>query len=384
MLDFLLIGFRLPEWFRRAEFPQPPVIKGSHKKGAAMRAKCNRIRSDVLKVLIAAMVAAALSLVASESARAEAQTVRLSYQFGLGFLTVLVVLDQNLIEKNAEKLGLHDVTATGVQLSGAAATNDALLSGSIDLAAGGIGGLLQLWDKTNGAVKGVVALNDMALILNTNDPKVKTVKDYVGLTNHKIALPAVIAGLHAIVLQMAAEQMLGPGKQNELDKLTVSLPHPDGYAALVSGRSEIRSHFTSQPFAYLEQHSTNHDIHQVLSSYELLGGPHNNTLLYTNAKWAENNPKLLQAVFNAVKEAEGWINANPKTAAEFFKAKTKSKLSVPDIEAIIRDPSLIAFEPEPKATMKFADFFRKIGRITHNPTSWKDYFWNVAFQLNGS
>lgn len=340
--------------------------------------------SKILKVLTAVALVMATLAGASKQARAEADTVRISYQFGLGFLTVLVVLDQNLIEKNAEKLGLHGVKATGVQLSGAAITNDSLLSGSIDLAAGGIGGLLTLWDKTNENVKAVVALNDMALVLNTNDPKIKTLKDYVGVQNHKIALPAVKVGLHAIVLQMAAQQTLGPGKQYDLDKLTLSLPHPDGFSALVSGRGEIHSHFTSQPFAYLEQHSSNKDIHQVLSSYDVLGSPHNNTMLYATAKWAESNPKLMQAVFNAVKDAESWINANPKDAAEFFKTKTKSKLEASDIEAIIRNPQLTAFQPEPKATMKFAAFYHQIGRIKHNPKSWKDYFFDVAHNLNGS
>ena len=330
------------------------------------------------------MVALAVSLAASRDADAQAKTVRLSYQFGLGFLTVLVVLDQHLIEKNAEKLGVQGVKSTGVQLSGAAITNDALLSGSIDLAAGGVGGLLQLWDKTNGGVKGIAALNDMALVLNTNDPKIKTLKDYVGVTNHKIALPAVKVGLHAIVLQMGAQKTLGLGKQYDLDKLTLSLPHPDGYAALVSGHGEVHSHFTSQPFAYLEQHSSNKNIHQVLSSYDVLGGAHNNTIMYTTAKWAKANPKLLQATFNAVSEAESWINANPKAAAEFFKTKTKSKLSVPDIQAILSNPKLAAYGPAPKATMKFAEFYYKIGRIKHEPSSWKDYFWEVAYKLNGS
>ena len=349
-----------------------------------MHARPNLITSDFLRALTAVIVAAAIVTGVARESKAESQTVRISYQFGLGFLPILVVFDQTLIEKNAAKLGLPDVKATNVQLSGAAITNDALLSSSIDLAAGGIGGLLQLWDKTSGGVKGVIALNDMALVLNTNDPKIKGVKDYVGVTNHKIALPAVKVGLHAIVLQMAAEQALGPGKQNDLDNLTLSLPHPEGYSALVSGHGEIHSHFTSQPFAYLEQHSANHDIHQVLSSYDVLGGPHNNTLLYATQKWTESNPKLVQAVFNAVAEAESWINANPTAAAQFFKTKTNSKLDVADIEAIIKDPHLTDFAPEPKATMKFSAFFHKIGRIKNNPTSWKDYFWNVAHRLNGS
>ena len=210
-----------------------------------MQIQHNSAISGILMKIISPILVAMLVVCAGHEVRADAQTVRMSYQFGLGFLPILVVLDQHLIEKNAAKLGLQDVTAAGTQLSGAAISNDALLSGNIDVASGGIGGLLQLWDRTNGRVKGIIALNNMALVLNSNDPNIKTVKDYVGVTNHKIALPAVKVGLHAIVLQMASDQLLGRGQQSALDNLTLALPHPEAYLALVSGRNEIRSHFTS-------------------------------------------------------------------------------------------------------------------------------------------
>ncbi len=332
----------------------------------------------------AALFAIALISASTHKAFAEAQEVRLSYQYGLGFYPVVVVLNHKLIEKHAKMLGLGDVTVTGRQINGAATTNDALLSGSIDLATGGVGGLLQLWDKTNGGVRGLLAVNDMCFLLNTNDPSIKTVKDYLHAENHKIALPAVKVGAHAIVLAMEAEKIFGPGKQGVFDPMTVSMRHPDAFIALKTGKTEIKSHFASLPYSYLELHLKDTKIHTVLRSYDVFGGPHNNTVLYAMRKWEEANPKLVQAVFDAFVEAENWINAKPDEAAQLFKTASKSTLDVADIKAIITDKSLTGYEPAPLATMKVAAFLHKVGRIKKMPESWKDYFWPIAYKLKGS
>lgn len=338
-------------------------------------------RRRVVAVLGAAAMCVAAAL-GAQPAAAQGETVRISYQFGLGFFPVSVVIEQKLIEKHAKAAGVDSVTVTGVQLNGAAATNDALLSGSIEVAAGGVGGLLQMWDKSGGRVKGLVSLNDMSLLLITNDPSVKTIKDYVGKTDHKIALPAVKVGAHAIVLQMAAEQVLGASRQSELDALTIALPHPEAYAALRGGNSEVKSHFGSLPFTYLELQAKG--MHQVLSSYDVLGGPHNNTLLYVMDKWATEKPKMAKAVFDAFVEAHKWINANPKEAAALFLKLGKSSQSQEEVETMITDKRLTQYGPEPLATMKFADFLNKTGRLKTKPAGWKDFFLPIAHGLNGS
>ena len=339
-----------------------------------------RRRRSRLVPIIAAMLALPLMLRVAP-VDANPQQVRISYQFGLGFLPVVVVLEQNLIEKHAHAAGIADVEAVGVQLSGAAITNDSLLSGRVDIASGGIGGLLQLWDKTRGNVKGIVAVNDMSYLLNTNDPSIHSIRDYVG-KDEKIALPAVKVGAHAIVLEMVAERVLGDGQQNALDALTMSLPHPDAYSALVGGHSPIRSHLGSLPYSYLELKHPG--VHTVFSSYDLLGKPINNTLLYATKDWVDKNPALLKAVFDAFVEAEAWITAHPDDAAKLFKSATRSPFELADLEAMIRNEDLTDFRPEPKATLRFATFLHKIGRLANMPSSWKDYFWSVAFGLDGN
>src|SRR5262245_39155968 len=77
---------------------------------------------------------------------------------------------------------------------------------------------------------------------------------------------------------MAAEKAFGPGQHGKLDHLTVPLSHPDGMAAMLSGRSEITAHFTSAPFMYQELEDNR--VKKVLSSYDVVGGPHTFNLVW--------------------------------------------------------------------------------------------------------
>ena len=89
------------------------------------------------------------SLVAPSVAQAEGE-IRIAEQFGIVYLLLNVVRDQNLIEKYGKQEGL-DIKVDWTQLSGGAAVNDALLSGSIDIAGAGVGPLLTIWDRTRQA-----------------------------------------------------------------------------------------------------------------------------------------------------------------------------------------------------------------------------------------
>ena len=97
---------------------------------------------------ITGAIAAAVLAGASVNASAEADQVRFAQQFGLLYLPMHVVVDQGLVEACAKDAGLGDVKVSMHRFSGGAAVNQALLSGNVDFAAGGIGPLLTIWDKT--------------------------------------------------------------------------------------------------------------------------------------------------------------------------------------------------------------------------------------------
>ncbi len=335
----------------------------------------------VPKAVLAALAACAAFLLSTTPASAETGELRVARQYGISYLPMMVMEDQKLIEKAAAAAGVPDLKVTWATFAGGNVMNDALLSDSLDFAAGGVGPFVTLWAKTHGNynVKGVSALNSMPLYLNTRNPNVKTIKDFTD--KDKIALPAVKVSIQAVTLQMAAEQAFGPGHQNELDRLTVSMSHPDGQAALLSGSSEITAHFSSPPFQF--QQLKDPRIHRVLNSYDVLGGPATFNVIWTSSKFHDQNPKVYGAFVKALEEAQAWVNGNHRAAAEAYLRMSKDKSSVDDIVKMLDDPTMV-FTTTPNNTMKYVDFMLKTGSIKVKPESWKAMFFPNVQGLAGS
>jgi NitT/TauT family transport system substrate-binding protein len=234
-----------------------------------------------------------LPLLFAAPARAEVSEVRIAQEFGISYLPLTVMHHEKLLEQAAAKAGIPNLKVTWAQFGAGNAMNDALLSGSLDFPSGGVGPMLTIWSKTRGhqQVRGVAALNSMPLYLVSTDPKVKTIKDFTD--QDKIALPAVKVSIQAVTLEMAAAEAFGADHYNQLDALTVSMKHPDAMAALLSGHSEITAHFGSAPFQYLELQDK--AAHRVLSSYDVLGGPHTFNVVWTTQKFHDDNPKVYAA-----------------------------------------------------------------------------------------
>jgi NitT/TauT family transport system substrate-binding protein len=326
----------------------------------------------------------ALAVGPASNALAEANEVRFAEQFGLLYLPLHVVIDQKLIESCAKDAGLGDVKATMHRFSGGAAVNQALLSGNVDFAAGGVGPLLKIWDKTKGRinVKAISQIAAMPLKLNTNDDRIKSIEDYVGLTDHKISTPSVKVSIQAVILQMAAAKKWGQDQAFKLDDMTVSMNHPSATAALMAGGQAVKSHFATLPFSWSQVKSGK--ARTVLSSYDVLGGRHSTVALYNTEKWKNDNPKLFECTWKSFRKAMDWINEDKKRAAELFHTFTKSKLELGDVVEMITAPGEIDFLATPERTMEFAKFLKSIDGIENMPESWKDYYWENNHDLSGS
>ena len=325
-------------------------------------------------------LAAALVFAFSPAALAEMAEIKVAQQYGISYLPLMIMEEQKLIEKQARADGI-DVTVGWAKFAGGNVMNDALLSGSLQFASGGVGPLLTIWSRTRGNldVKAVAAINSMPLFLNTRNPAVKTIKDFSD--KDKIALPAVKVSIQAVTLQMAAEKAFGEGQQNRLDALTVTLSHPDAQAALLSGQSEVDAHFSSPPFQY--QQLKNPAIHTVLNSYDVLGGPATFNLVWTTSKFRNDNPKLYDAFVRALDEAIAIINKDKRAAAEAYLRISKDKDSLQEIQAMLNDPAIV-YTTAPENLMKYVDFMAKTGAIKVRPDSWKDLFFPNAHNLPGS
>jgi NitT/TauT family transport system substrate-binding protein len=335
--------------------------------------------SSIATTLTSVLLAMVLMIAAVIPALAEVKEVRLAKQYGLGYLPLIIMEEQKLIEKHAKASGLGDIKVSWATLGGGGAMNDALLSGSVDYISSGVAPLVVLWAKSNGAVKGVSALISTPNYLNTNNPSVKTIRDFTD--KDRIGLPTVKVSIQAIILQMAAAKEFGQENFSKLDKLTVTMKHPDAMAALLSGKSEITGHLTSPPFMFQELDDKR--VRTVLNSYDVLGGPHTFNVITTTKAFHDNNPKTYAAVFAALEEAVAYINKNKRSAAEIYQKASKTKESLDDLVKEISQPSL-TYTTTPLNVSKFSDFMYKTGTIKTKPNSWKDLFFPNVHGKQGS
>jgi NitT/TauT family transport system substrate-binding protein len=332
-------------------------------------------RSFIGHRLAVTFAASAFALVAT---MAEAQTtVRIGKQFGIAYLPLTIMEQKQVLEEHGRRRGL-DLKTEWVQFVSGAPMNEAILSGKLDLASGGVAPLLTIWGKTRGniGVKGVAALNSMPLYLNTINPNVKSIRDFSD--KDRIALPAVKTSIQAITLQMAAEKTFGPGQHGKLDHLTVSLSHPDGMAAMLGGRSEITAHFTSAPFMYQELEDKR--VEKVLSSYDVVGGPHTFNVVWATPKVA-NQRKVLEAFVAALDDVMQQIARDPVAAARLWVRAENSKLSPDYVAKLIR---LNEWTMVPKKLMAYADFMHRTGSLPVKPANWQEVFLPDTHNLPGS
>ena len=328
----------------------------------------------ITRTLIAAALACCLAI-----HPAGAETVRIARQFGISYLPLILMQDQKLLEQEGAKRGI-DLTTEWLTFTGGAPINDALISGNIDLAAGGVGPMLTLWARTRSSLKvrGVAALGNMPIWLNTSNPDVKTIKDFT--PHDRIALPAVKVSIQAVTLQMAARQQFGPDGQFKLDPLTVSMGHPDGQTALLSGSNEVTGHFTSAPFMYEEL--VDPRIHRVLDSYDVLGGPHTFNVVWATSRYHDANPKVMAAFAAALDRAMATIKTDPNAAAETWVRVEKAKLTPARTAEIIQKPEN-EWTTTPKRIMTYLTFMNSTGALKEQATSWKDLFFPEMYGLDG-
>jgi NitT/TauT family transport system substrate-binding protein len=316
------------------------------------------------------------------AAHAEVKEIRISKGYGVLYLPLIVMEDQKLLEKQAEKAGLGALKVNWLTLDGGNVINDAMMAGSLDIAGTGAPGFITLWAKAKGIptveVAGVSGLSSTSLWMNSNNPNIKSLKDIT--SNDKIALPGIKTSLSAVILQMMAAQEFGPENYAKLDPMTVGLPHPEALAALMSGRTEITAHLTSPPFSYLELKDAK--IHRVANSVDILGRL-TMDVTFAPKRFIDANPKIVQAFLDALDEADALIANDKATAAEIYVRTSKVKTTKEEVVEMLQDKDTW-FSTTPEGVLKIADFMHSAGSIKLKPASWQDLFVSQLRDRKGS
>lgn len=333
-------------------------------------------RIRILAVVFAGLLGAALA------GGAGAQEVKIGVQTGIGYLPLQVLVHEKLLEKHARAMGLHDVRAELVSFAQGNAMNDALLSGAVQFASGGVSTFLALWAKAEGAneVRGAGALLSMPMYLNTRNPNIRSVRDFT--EKDKIGVAGLKVSFQAMLVQMAAAKEFGDANYTKLDRFTVTVSNPNGVIALSNPKSEINTHFTPPPFAYWELKIPG--VRTVLKSYDILGGPATLNQVWSTVKFRSENPKLYQAFWAALREATDFINANKRAAAEIYlRLSGDKKSTVGEILQLLQDPE-IQYSVVPNRVMVVAEFLMKVGAIKRKVSSWRDLYFQEVHNLPGS
>lgn len=299
----------------------------------------------------------------------------------MGYLQFDVMKHQDLLAKHLAAAGLPPVKVTWVTFSGPDMMNDALLSNSIDIASGGMPGLLTIWAKTKGSsqeVRGVSAMSQQPILLNSRNPAVKTIRDFTD--KDRIAMPAVKVSAQAVLLEMAAAKEWGNDAYDRLDKLTFSLSPPDATSGLLAKGGDFDSAFTVPPFQDMQLRDP--AIHTVLSSVDLVG-PSSGGMAWTTKRFHDANPKVYKAILDAMQEASEFIASHPKETVAYYAADTKAKIDTELLDRLLIDPRF-KYDLTPVATMHWAEFMHQVGRIKVAPATWKDLFWPEIGDRQGS
>jgi len=330
----------------------------------------------------AAVLGLAALLGASSASQAEVKEVRISKGYGILYLPLIVMEDQKLLEKQAEKAGIGPLKVNWLMLDGGNVINDAMMAGSLDIAGTGAPGFITLWAKAKGIpsveVVGVSGLSSTSLWLNSNNPEIKSLKDFK--PSDKIALPGIKTSLSAVMLQMMAAHEFGRESYAKLDPMTVGLPHPEALAALISGKTEITAHFTSPPFSYLELKDSK--VHRVANSVDILGRL-TMDVTFAPKRFVDANPKVVQAFLDALDEADAFIARDKAAAAEIYARTAKVKTTKEEVTEMLEDKDTW-FSATPEGVLKIADFMHGAGSIKVKPASWQDLFVPQLRERNGS
>ena len=327
--------------------------------------------SSVIALFIAGLFAFPL--------KAEVSEIRISKQYGLPYLTVVIVEQQRLIEKHAKLMGLGDVKVSWVTIGSGGTSTDSLLAGNLDFVTSGISNMLLLWSRTGGQVKAVGAVAAVPLLLVTRNPNVKTIADFT--EKDKIAVPTVKVSMQSTILGIAAQKLYGEAGRGRFDPFTVAMSHPDATTALLSGAGEVNSHFSVPPYQNLALKAPG--VHTVLDSTEVMGGPATITVIFGTTKFHDANPKTIAAIMAALADAADSIARDKRAAADIYLKATKEKVSLDELTAMLESTGY-RFTQAPNGTVRYAEHMFKTGVIKTQPSSWKDAFFPIAHGLPGN
>ena len=314
----------------------------------------------IRNILIISLIIGILTLMGCSPKNDSKNNISIAEQFGLAYAPLQIMKENKILEKN-----YPGVKIDWKQLGNTAAIREAMLSNQVEV------GFMAIPPFLIGLDKGMEwkiasGLSESPVTLVTNSENIKSIKDFSKTS--RIALPQP-GSIQHMLLAMQCEKEFGDAKK--LDNLLVTLAHPDGMNALLSGK-DITAHFTTPPYLFkeLEQKST----HQILDGKDAIGADFTFIVGVTTNKFHEIKPELYKALITSIKESIVFMKNNPDKSAEIL--ANIYKLSKDEVLKYITHKDMI-YTDEVKGINEFAKFMKKNDYISKeysnkNSTMWED------------
>jgi ABC-type nitrate/sulfonate/bicarbonate transport systems, periplasmic components len=282
--------------------------------------------------------------------------IKIAGQFGLVYAPLMVADKLQVFEKN----GLKPIWK---EYGSGAAVREALISGEADVGFMGIPPFLIAWDK-DCPWKVAMGFVVVPVGLITNDPQIKTIKDFK--PDDKIAVPSPGSVQH-ILLAMAAEKELG--SPHALDVNIVAMAHPDAMAALISKRG-LTAHFTTPPYLFEELNQPG--FHQVTNDKLIFGHPFCFNVGVASTAFHNRKPLQYMAFVKSIQFSMDWMNQHKENAAELL--APEFKLS-PEKTLLYMNWPGMDYTTKPYGLMEFAYFMKRAGFIKKVPRNLEEITW---------
>jgi NitT/TauT family transport system substrate-binding protein len=236
------------------------------------------------------------------SACGSEKSLSIAYQYGLAYAPIQLMKEKGFLEAR-----LPEGHIEWVQLANTAAIREAALAGDVDAGFLGIPPFLIARDQGM-PWKLLCGLSRAPVGLVAPAGRWASVEDIPAGT--QIALPQP-GSIQHILLGMALE---GAGETaDKLDGSLVSLKHPDGMNALLSGA--VDAHFTSPPYIFQESDEPGFEI--LFTGDDAVGGPYTFIAAMVSETLAED-ADAVRALRAALDDAIAFLSEHPAESREIL------------------------------------------------------------------
>jgi NitT/TauT family transport system substrate-binding protein len=322
-----------------------------------------KIKFLIRNIIIISLGIIILALMGCESKNEKntsQNNISIAEQFGLAYAPLQIMKENKILEKN-----YPNVTINWNQLGNTSTIREAMLSNQVEV------GFMAIPPFLIGLDKGMdwkiaSGLSESPVALVTNKENIKSIKDFS--EKDRIALPQP-GSIQHILLAMQCEKEFGDAKK--LDNLIVTLAHPDGMNALISGK-DVTAHFTTPPYLFKELQQSN--VHQILDGKEAIGSDFTFVVGVTTKKFHDVKPELYKALVISLKESIDFMKKNPDKSAEIL--APIYKLSKEEVLEYISHKDMV-YTNEVRGLNEFSKFMKKNNYISkeyrdESITMWED------------